>query len=87
MRLGGEFRQARDDGFGRAVDLVPILSRGRRLTRGMRFPYGIFIWAGLCSGQVTARRTIRRTSIKVQLRINHMDVCCGPPGIFHPILH
>jgi hypothetical protein len=35
---------------------------------------------------MTTRRTIRRTSIKVQLRINHMDVCCGPPFFFLPSL-
>jgi hypothetical protein len=36
------------------------------------------------SAQVTTRRTLRRTSIKVQLRINHMDVCCGPPSAYSP---
>jgi hypothetical protein len=30
------------------------------------------------------RRTLKKTSIKVQLRINHMDVCCGPPSVFLP---
>jgi hypothetical protein len=33
------------------------------------------------SGQVTTRRTIRRTAIKVQLRMTFMDVCCGPPNL------
>jgi hypothetical protein len=33
----------------------------------------------LRSIHVITRRSIRLISIKVQLRINHMDVCCGPP--------
>jgi hypothetical protein len=31
------------------------------------------------------RHIHRHTSIKVQLRITHMDVCCGPPLIYLPI--
>jgi hypothetical protein len=29
---------------------------------------------------MTVRRTLRRISIKVQLRMIFMDVCCGPPS-------
>jgi hypothetical protein len=30
---------------------------------------------------MTARQTLRRIPIKVQLRMIFMDVCCGPPSL------
>jgi hypothetical protein len=43
------------------------------------FLYGIITTRVLSYTEMIVRRTIRLTSIKVQLRITHMDVCCGPP--------
>lgn len=34
--------------------------------------------------EVIMRRTYRHISLRVQLRITHMDVCCGPPIVYVP---
>jgi len=59
------------------------LSTGR-YERSYKYFSGMAFYFMLGSGQVTTRRTLRRTSIKVQLRMTFMDVCCGPPLVQLP---
>jgi hypothetical protein len=62
-------------------DVRPANTRPLELLRSSGFFSGLALHFMLGSAQVTTRRTLRRTSIKVQLRMTFMDVCCGPPFV------